>query len=302
MRGARRRALGHFGDWGGKHGGVPSVLMCTAGAASSARTARAARAWLGAGRSTRGKRRRGRPPQLRLWSPRQCPTTRRRATLRQMTALCRLRDSRGPPKHPEAPYKNSWLYIPLLHAAAGTLSSEAASAWNQHPRCGERWSRLVCAPARAEPLHVDRLAGLLHALADAEGEGCADAAALSSALGGDGAANVSLSRALSCLVDGSGYLPALGQAKPKTWHDCISRAAFLSKLCEVAPELVPFARLFHGRTWEYQWWDDDGDDDGVRHGIRQAEGCEQGDPLGPSPFCPGPARGVMPGRLAAAAG
>ena len=85
-------------------------------------------------------------------------------------------------------------------------------------------------------------------------------------------------------------------------YDCISRAAFLSKLREVAPALVPFARLFHGRTSEYQWWDDDGDDDGVRHGIRQAEGCEQGDLLGPSPVCPGPARGVMPGRLAAAAG
>ena len=66
-------------------------------------------------------------------------------------------------------------------------------------------------------------------------------------------------------------------------YDCISRAAFLQKLCDVAPALVPFARLFYGHTSEYQWWDDDG----VRHGIPQAEGCEQGDPLDPALFALG---------------
>jgi len=59
---------------------------------------------------------------------------------------------------------------------------------------------------------VYRLAGLIHALADAEGEGSAEADALSMALRRDGTANLSLGRALSCLVDGNGYIPTLAQA------------------------------------------------------------------------------------------
>ena len=58
-------------------------------------------------------------------------------------------------------------------------------------------------------------------------------------------------------------------------YDCISRAAFLRKLRDVAPKLVPFACTFFGRPSAYQWWDDEE----VRHEIRQAGGCEQADPL-----------------------
>ncbi|CAE7409239.1 hypothetical protein AK812_SmicGene25013 [Symbiodinium microadriaticum] len=78
----------------------------------------------------------------------------------------------------------------LASIRPSSLSSEAASA--KHPRCGERWSRLVRARAHTEPLHVDRLAALLHALAHAEGEGSADADALSLAPGRDGVANAAL--------------------------------------------------------------------------------------------------------------
>ena len=62
--------------------------------------------------------------------------------------------------------------------------------------------------------------------------------------------------------------------------DHISRAAFLSKLQEVVPSLVPFVLQFYGRTSTYYWWDDSG----TRHTILQGEGCEQGDALAPALF------------------
>ena len=37
--------------------------------------------------------------------------------------------------------------------------------------------------------------------------------------------------------------------------DSMSRVAFLSKLREVAPELLLFVRLFYGRPSSYSWWD-----------------------------------------------
>ena len=36
-------------------------------------------------------------------------------------------------------------------------------------------------------------------------------------------------------------------------YDSASRSAFLRKLRDVAPELVPFVRMFYGRTWEKCW-------------------------------------------------
>ena len=56
-------------------------------------------------------------------------------------------------------------------------------------------------------------------------------------------------------------------------YDTISRAAFLRKLREVAPALVPFVRLWYGQ--------------GARRSIRQGEGCEQGDALAPDLYALG---------------
>jgi len=41
-------------------------------------------------------------------------------------------------------------------------------------------------------------------------------------------------------------------------HGRISRAAFLRKLREVAPALVPFVRLWYGQESTYYWWDASG--------------------------------------------
>ena len=61
-------------------------------------------------------------------------------------------------------------------------------------------------------------------------------------------------------------------------YDTVSRAAFLSKLRQVAPALLPFVRLFYGQPSVYCWWDDSG----TCRDICQAEGCEQGDALAPA--------------------
>ena len=52
---------------------------------------------------------------------------------------------------------------------------------------------------------------------------------------------------------------------------------------EVAPQLLPFARLFYGQASAYCWWDAAGN---LRE-IPQSEGCEQGDPLAPALFALG---------------
>ena len=66
-------------------------------------------------------------------------------------------------------------------------------------------------------------------------------------------------------------------------YDSISRAAFLAKTREVAPQLLPFVRVFYGRPSTYCWWDSAG----RLRDIPQGEGCEQGDPLAPALFALG---------------
>ena len=84
------------------------------------------------------------------------------------------------------------------------------------------------------------------------------------------------------------HLPSAGDAvlvslDGRSAYDSMSRAAFLSKLREVAPELLPFTRMFYGRPSVYSWWDGAG-----RHReVRQGEGCEQGDPLAPALYALG---------------
>ena len=130
---------------------------------------------------------------------------------------------------------------------------------------------------------------MLHALAHADGEGAADAAALSSALGRDGA--LSTRTGAEALVH---TLQAKTQADPhltvlsvdiSAAYDTVSREAMLSALREVpqASALMPFVRLWYARESVYVWAASS-----QAHRITQAEGGEQGDPLMPALFALAP--------------
>ena len=61
-------------------------------------------------------------------------------------------------------------------------------------------------------------------------------------------------------------------------YDSMSRAAILGKLHEVAPELLPFVRMFYGNPSTYCWWDANG----CCRDIKQGEGANKGT-LSPPP-------------------
>ena len=89
--------------------------------------------------------------------------------------------------------------------------------------------------------------------------------------------------ALTALPPCCGLLWSLTRKRPSSRltvavRTPVSRAAFLRKLEEVAPALLPFVRGFYARQSVYLWWDSPG----VCHRILQGEGCEQGDPLAPA--------------------
>ena len=77
-------------------------------------------------------------------------------------------------------------------------------------------------------------------------------------------------------------------------YDSMSRVAFLSKLREVAPELLPFVRLFYGQPSSYCWWDATG----ACRTVPQGEGCEQSPCSGA--VRAGATRGALPSRGQAA--
>ena len=58
---------------------------------------------------------------------------------------------------------------------------------------------------------------------------------------------------------------------------------WLSPCPEVAPELLPFVRMFYGKPSSYCWWDEAG----RCRDVPQGEGCEQGDSLASALFALG---------------
>ena len=122
----------------------------------------------------------------------------------------------GPPQVAPGP-RHSWLYIPLLRAAAGRLSDAAASAWRELPRFGDRWATLVDCLRNSAPASPHTLARLIRAIAEldaqeaAAGSTAADDAAAAS-LGSLPEAPLPLSAALLLCAQPDGYIPAASQA------------------------------------------------------------------------------------------
>ncbi|CAE7372525.1 unnamed protein product, partial [Symbiodinium pilosum] len=81
-------------------------------------------------------------------------------------ALLRWHETRPPTSNPGE--RCSWLYVPLLHAAAGFLSESAYAAWSGEPEIGERWLAMVVALRNAPPSLPQVLANAMHTVAELE--------------------------------------------------------------------------------------------------------------------------------------
>ena len=62
----------------------------------------------------------------------------------------------------------SWLYVPLLHAAAGNLAPEADAAWRSAPGTGATWAAIVATLRDGPPVDPQLLARMAHQAAEAE--------------------------------------------------------------------------------------------------------------------------------------
>ena len=117
--------------------------------------------------------------------------------------------TRGPPAAPVLVPANSWLYVPLLHAAAGDLHADALEAWRRDSRAAPWWDSTSQALAAAAPVTADTLRS---ALLDHSPDGASSAARLAhSAANTPADARFHLGWACRALADISGYLPAAAQ-------------------------------------------------------------------------------------------
>ena len=113
----------------------------------------------------------------------------------------------GPPDMAVLAGANSWLYVPLLHAACGDLSAHAESAWSS---AAPWWSEVRTHLASAPPVPAS---ALLAAFAASSAAGSAAAAAsLRAALAhAPPASLVHLSLAVRSVSDATGYIAATAQ-------------------------------------------------------------------------------------------
>ena len=124
-------------------------------------------------------------------------------------------DARPPSSWPGE--RNSWLYIPLLHAGAGNLTARAQHDWRSRPGLGPRFWELASLLRDAAPVMPSALAQTLLAVAECEAHDArrdisaadrASAAAFSAMPN----APLPLSAALLLCMEPDGYLTAAAQA------------------------------------------------------------------------------------------
>ena len=113
----------------------------------------------------------------------------------------------GPPDGLILAGANSWLYVPLLHAAAGDLAPSAIEAWRSAPPASQWWEAARAHLAAAAPVSAAELHTSLRAHA-ATGAAAAAAAISAAASQLPRDARVHFGWACRAVANGAGYIPA----------------------------------------------------------------------------------------------
>ena len=138
-------------------------------------------------------------------------------------------DARPPSSVPGE--RNSWLFVPLLHAAAGNLTERANQAWRDCPGIGPRFGELVALLRDAPPVMPTTLARTLLALAECDAHDGArhvmqEDVETATALTGMPDAPVPLAAAILLCIAPDGYLTAATQsALLKSYAGAMAAAA-----------------------------------------------------------------------------
>jgi len=137
------------------------------------------------------------------------------ASARDHRAILPWQDARPPSSVPGE--RNSWLYIPLLHAGAGTLTPRAQQAWRAWPTLGTRFAELQLLLSGSQPVAPICIARSLLAIAECEAHdarreiGESDRTT-AEALVGLPAAPLPLTAAVLMCMGPDGYLTAAAQS------------------------------------------------------------------------------------------
>ena len=100
--------------------------------------------------------------QLLIPDPSPAPPAPRAAGAAAATAWI----SRGPPRDSAPPGGNSWFFVPLLHAGACALRSDAAAQWEAHPFFGHPWRGALLDFFCAPPIACEALLHVLQSQQD----------------------------------------------------------------------------------------------------------------------------------------